>query len=38
MAVVCIKLEELEEAKALIDKELMQQNKKRGLMQNYTCF
>ena len=29
MALVCIKLEELDEARALIDKELMQQNKKR---------
>ena len=38
MALVCIKLEELDEARALIDKELMQQNKKRDLMQNYTCF
>ena len=38
MALVCIKLEELEEARTLIDKELMQENRKRDLMQNYICF
>ena len=38
MALVCIKLEELEEARTLIDKGIDAQNRKRDLMQNYICF